>query len=163
MKRKIHLVLAGLASLCSVAFVGGCNNVILFHPKGPIGDAERFVIIAALALMLIVVIPVFIMTFWFSRKYRASNFKAAYHPKWRYFSKIDLVLWLVPLVIVIALGIIGCTYTYQLDPYKPIKSDVKPVSIEVVALDWKWLFIYPDHNIATINQLIFPANVLSPL
>jgi cytochrome o ubiquinol oxidase subunit 2 len=132
--------------------------MVLFDPKGPIGMAERFVIIVAIALMLIVVIPVFVMNFWFSRRYRASNTKATYTPKWSYSGKIDLVVWLVPIAIVTALGILAWRETHHLNPYKPIHSDVKPIRIEVVSLDWKWLFIYPDHQIASVNQLVFPVS-----
>jgi cytochrome o ubiquinol oxidase subunit 2 len=132
--------------------------MVLFDPKGPIGMAERFVIIVAIALMLIVVIPVFVMNFWFSRRYRASNTKATYTPKWSYSGKIDLVVWLVPIAIVTALGILAWRETHHLNPYKPIHSDVKPIRIEVVSLDWKWLFIYPEHQIASVNQLVFPVS-----
>ena len=157
MKRKSNLVFIGLASLCAAAFFGGCSQVPLLDPKGPIGDGERFVIIAAFVLMLIVVIPVFILSHWFSWKYRASNTKATYSPKWSYSSKIDLAMWLVPIAIVMALGVVSWRGTHSLDPYKPVASGVKPISIEVVSLDWKWLFIYPNHDIAVVNQLVFPA------
>jgi len=160
MKRKSNFVVIGLTILCSAAFLGGCSQLLLLNPRGPIGNAERFVIIAAFALMLIVVIPVFILSHWFSWKYRASNSKAAYSPKWSYSTSIDLGMWLVPIAIVIALGILSWTYTHSLDPYRPLAQtplDVKPIRIEVVSLDWKWLFIYPNHDIAAVNQLVFPA------
>jgi cytochrome o ubiquinol oxidase subunit 2 len=159
MNKKSDLVSMGLLLLCIVFFFGGCSDILLFNPKGPIGDAERFVIIASIALMLIVVIPVFIMLLLFSRKYRASNTKATYMPKWCHSAKIEWVVWLVPVVIVTVLGTLVWHFTFHLDPYKPIDADVKPINIEVVSMDWKWLFIYPDHNIATVNQLVFPANV----
>ena len=133
--------------------------MVLLNPKGPIGDAERTVILVAIALMLIVVIPVFIMAFWFTYKYRASNTSATYRPKWSYSGKIDLVVWLVPVAIVTALGIMTWTQTHRLNPYSPIVSDITPVNIEAVSLDWKWMFIYPDYNVATINQLVFPVKV----
>jgi len=133
--------------------------MLLFDPKGPIGQAERFVIIAAFVLMLIVVVPVLFLVFWFPRRYRASNSKATYRPKWSYSAKIDLAMWLVPVAIVTALGFLSWSATYSLDPYKPIASGVKPIRIQVVSLDWKWLFIYPDYDIAVVNQLVFPAKV----
>jgi len=133
--------------------------MVLLAPKGPVGQTERSVIIIAFVLMLIVVIPVFIMACWFSLKYKASNTKAPYMPKWSHSSKIELVIWLVPVTIVIGLGILGWTTTHELDPYKPIKSDSKPITVEAVSLDWKWLFIYPDQNIAAVNQIVFPVNV----
>jgi cytochrome o ubiquinol oxidase subunit 2 len=133
--------------------------MLLLDPKGPVGDAERFVIAAAFVLMLIVVLPVFVMLFWFSRRYRASNTKAVYTPKWSYSGKIDLVIWLVPVAIVTVLGMLAWSQTHRLDPYRPIQPGVEPVSIEVVSMDWKWLFIYPDHDIATVNRLVFPVGV----
>jgi len=159
MKRKSNFIFTGLSSLCAASFFGGCSQMLLLDPKGPIGDAERFVIIAAFVLMLIVVIPVFVMVFWFARRYRASNRKATYSPKWSYSTKIDLAMWLVPLAIVTALGVLSWSATHSLDPYNPLDSAVKPIRIEVVSLDWKWLFIYPDYDIAVVNQLVFPAKV----
>ncbi len=133
--------------------------MILLDPKGPVGDSERFVIIVSFALMLIVVIPVVVMALWFPWKYRATNTKAVYSPKWSRSVKIEWVIWLIPAAIVTSLSILVWNTTYHLDPYKPIDSAVKPVTIEAVSLDWKWLFIYPDQNIAVVNELVFPANV----
>jgi cytochrome o ubiquinol oxidase subunit 2 len=159
MKRKSYLVSIGAAFLCVAGFLEGCSQVILFDPKGPIGDAERLVIIIAIVLMLIVVIPVHVMTFLFSRRYRDSNTQAVYTPKWSYSRKIDLIIWLVPVAIVIALGTLAWRETHHLNPYKSIYPSIKPIRIEAVSLDWKWLFIYPDHHIATVNQLVFPVQV----
>ncbi len=141
------------------ALLAGCSDMILLQPRGPVGDTERNVIIMAFVLMLIVVIPVIIMALWFPRKYRAGNIKADYAPKWNFSAKIELVIWLVPAVIVICLGILAWKTTYSLDPYKPIPSSARPLTIEAVSLDWKWLFIYPDQHIAVVNQLVFPVNV----
>ena len=159
MKRKKHQVVIGWLSLCGGLFLGGCSKILLLNPKGPIGDAERFVIIAAIALMLIVVIPVSVMVLLFPSKYRSTNPKATYMPKWSRSAKIEWVVWLVPAVIIAVLGTLIWHFTFHLDPYKPIDTGVKPISIEVVSLDWKWLFIYPDRNIAVVNQLVFPAGV----
>ncbi len=144
--------------LLALVFIGGCKHLILLDPKGPIGDTERFVILTAFALMLIVVIPVFIMAFWFPWKYRAANLKANYAPKWSNSGKIELIMWLIPTAIVTGLSVLAWNTTYQLDPYKPITSDIKPINIEAVSLDWKWLFIYPDENIAVVNHLVVPVN-----
>jgi len=142
MKTKKYFVFIALLALGAVTLLGGCSTIVLFDPKGPIGESERFVIIAASVLMAIVVIPVFIMNFWFARQYRASNTKSTYMPKWSHSVKIDLA-W---------------TRTHALDPYKPISAaNPDPVNIQVVALNWKWLFIYPDQNIATVNQITFPV------
>jgi cytochrome o ubiquinol oxidase subunit II len=155
------LVCLKLLPLCVVVFLTGCNRILLLDPRGPVGDAERTIIVMAFTLMFIVVVPVFIMTFWFARTFRASNTKAVYMPKWNRSVGIDLLIWLVPFAIVAILGVLAWHETYRLDPYKPINGDAKSVRVEVVSLDWNWLFIYPDHDIAVVNQFVFPAN--SPL
>jgi cytochrome o ubiquinol oxidase subunit 2 len=154
-----RFVLAGWLSLSAATCLSGCSTIILFDPKGPIGDSERFVILAAIGLMLIVITPVFIMAFWFPLKYRASNTQATYQPKWSYSAKIDLVMWGVPMAIVTVLAILAWNLTHALDPYKPIPSAQQPLNIQAVSLDWKWLFIYPEQNIAAVNQLTFPVQV----
>jgi len=159
MKRVKSLLGVGLLSLGAAIFLSGCSTILLFNPKGPVGESEKFLILAAIGLMAIVVIPVFIMTFWFSRKYRAANTASTYMPKWSYSGRIDLVMWAVPILIVIFLAYLAWTRTHALDPYKPIASPHEPITIQAVSLDWKWLFIYPDYNIATVNQLAFPAKV----
>ena len=137
MKRNAYSAFIRLSLLSTAAFLGGCSDMLLLDPKGPIGDAERFVIIAAFVLMLIVVVPVLVLSHWFPWKYRASNTKATYMPQWDYSTAIDLAMWLVPIAIVTALGILSWKATHKLDPYKPIDAAVKPIRIEVVSLDWK--------------------------
>lgn len=159
MKIKVGLLFPGLSSLCIAAFTAGCTGVVVFDPKGPVGDAERFVITAAILLMMIVVVPVFVMGFWFAWRYRASNRNAAYAPKWDSSPVIDVVIWLVPLAIVTILASLTWKETFRLDPYKPIISARQPINVQAVSLDWKWLFIYPDHDIAVVNHLVFPAGV----
>ncbi|MGB3224369.1 MAG: ubiquinol oxidase subunit II [Desulforhopalus sp.] len=148
-----------LVAILTVFLLGGCSDMVLLHPKGPIGEIERYVIIIAFVLMLIVVIPVIIMAFWFPWKYRASNTQAEYAPKWNYSGKIELAVWLIPAAIVSCLGVLIWHTTFQVDPYRPLDSTVKPVEIQAVSLDWKWLFIYPEQNIAVVNQLVFPVDV----
>jgi len=158
--KKMRTLLTSLLLLWSVAvLLTGCSGTILFDPRGPIGDTERYVIIIAFALMLIVVIPVFVMTVWFPWKFRSSNPKAVYAPKWCHSTTIEAIVWLVPAAIITLLGIMVWTTTHQLDPHKPLGTGGTPLRIEAVSLDWKWLFIYPDQGIATVNQLVFPVNV----
>ena len=159
MKNKLQRIRNGLGGLGATAFLAGCRHMPLLDPKGPIGEAQRLLIIITVALMLIVVVPVFVLVFWFARKYRASNTKATYAPQWAYSAGIESLIWLVPVAIVIALSYFTWTGTFRLDPYKPIAAAHEPLPIEVVSLDWKWLFIYPEQNIAVVNQLVFPANV----
>jgi len=147
----------GLFCLGTAAFLEGCRGMLLFDPKGPIGEAERFVVLTAVALMLIVVIPVIVMVFWFPFRYRAANTGAVYRPQWSRSKRIELTMWLIPAAIVTALAVLIWGFTHRLDPYKPIESNLAPIRIEVVSLDWKWLFIYPDQQIASVNELVFPA------
>jgi len=143
--------------LIGTLLLSGCNMTLL-NPKGQVGLDERNLIITATLLMLLVVVPVIVMTFLFAWKYRASNTDAVYTPKWSHSTKIEIAVWAVPVLIIIALGYVTYKSTHALDPYKPLESDVKPITIEVVALDWKWMFIYPEQGIATVNKIVFPAH-----
>jgi len=156
---RVDVVLRRLATAGALLVLGGCGRVPLLDPKGPVGDSERVVIIVAFLLMLLVVVPVQILAFRFARKYRASNPDARYEPKWGHSLRLELVVWLVPVAIVTALGYLAWTRTLELDPDKPIDSAARPVRVDAVSLDWKWLFIYPDQDIAVVNELVFPAGV----
>jgi cytochrome o ubiquinol oxidase subunit 2 len=139
---------------------GGRHDPLsLFNPAGPIGADERTVILTAIGLMLIVVVPVIVMTFVFARRYRASNPRATYAPKWARSRKIEAVVWLVPAVIVSALGVLTWKTTHAVSPYRPLASDQRPIDVDAIAMNWKWLFIYPGQHIATVNQLVIPTNV----
>ncbi len=146
-------------SCCIATVLGGCSSISLLHPKGPVGSSELVDIGVAFALMLVVVIPVTFLAFWFPRRYDASNPKGDYAPKWSHSAKIDLIVWLVPAVIVTGLGVVTWKDTHRLDPSMPIESAADPINIDVVSLDWKWLFIYPDRDIATVNELVLPVGV----
>lgn len=137
--------------------VSGCNLDVL-NPKGSVGAAEKSLIVDSTIAMLIVVVPVIALTAWFAWRYRASNKAAAYLPKWAHSTKIEIVIWTVPSLIIAYLAILTWNSTHSLDPYKPLQSEIKPINVEVVALDWKWLFIYPDLGIASVNQLEFPTD-----
>lgn len=157
MSKNRYPRLLGLVPLLGTLLLGGCNMTLL-NPTGQVGLEQRNLIITATLLMLLVVVPVIVMTFLFAWKYRASNKNAVYTPKWSHSTKIEVAVWTIPVLIIIALGYITYISTHELDPYRPIESDVKPVTIEVVALDWKWLFIYPEQGIATVNKIVFPAH-----
>lgn len=132
------------------------NDTAIFAPKGMIALQERNLIITTTLLMLIVVIPVFVLTFFFAWKYRATNKHAKYTPDWANNETLEAIWWAIPGVIILVLAVITWKSTHELDPYKPLRSDVKPITIQVVALDWKWLFIYPELQIATVNLVEFP-------
>jgi cytochrome o ubiquinol oxidase subunit II len=136
--------------------LSGCKMDLL-DPKGSVGLAEKELILNSTWAMLIVVVPVILLTLLFTWRYRESNKSATYLPKWAHSTKIEVVIWLVPSLIILYLGIMTWKSTHALDPYKPLASGVTPINVEVVALDWKWLFIYPELGIASINQLEFPV------
>jgi cytochrome o ubiquinol oxidase subunit 2 len=147
-------------ALLPVVMLGGCSlaHFPLLDPHGPIGQSELELIVTAFLIMLIPVVPVIVMTFWFAWRYRAARPEAAPAPS-RSEHKIEWVVWTVPAAIVIALGVLSWVTTHRLDPYAAIVSPAKPIRIEAIALDWKWLFIYPDEHIATVNQLVIPTKV----
>ncbi len=130
----------------------------VFDPKGVIASEERGLIIHAVLLMLIIVIPVFILAFSIAWRYRATNTKAVYTPDWENSPMEELIWWAIPLEIILVLGALTWSSTHQLDPYKPLSVSGTPLVVEVVALDWKWLFIYPELGIASVNQVDFPAD-----
>ena len=144
-------------TLAAALLTGACDRAVILNPKGPIADAQRGLLIDAFSVMLVVVVPVIVMAILFAWRYRASNRDAAYAPTWAYSAKIDAVVWLVPALIVIAVGVLVWRSTHKLDPYREIASDVPPLDIQVVAQDWKWLFIYPEQGIAVVNQMAIPA------
>ena len=133
--------------------VSGCDEFMLLDPKGPVAEQQQWLIIVSFAIMLIVVIPVLIMSVWFPYKYRSGNTKEEYLPNWEHSNKIELVVWTVPILIITALGILTYITSHSLDPRKPIESDQPTMVVQVVAMDWKWLFIYPEYGIATVNEM----------
>ena len=148
-----------LSILLFLPLLGGCGDFLLFDPKGPIAAEQMDLIILSFLVMMIVVVPVFIMTIWFAIRYRANNKKARYDADWEHSSMIELVVWSVPLIIIIVLGIITYNTSHSLDPRQALKSDKETLRVQVVALDWKWLFIYPEQEIATVNELAVPVGV----
>ncbi|KAK46718.1 MULTISPECIES: ubiquinol oxidase subunit II [Caballeronia] len=145
-----------LSGLIASVGLSGCKLEVL-ESKGVIGAAESSLIATATYTMLLVVVPVILLTLFIAWRYRASNKNATYAPKWAHSTAIEVVVWIIPAIIILYLGILTWKSTHELDPYKPLESSVKPINVEVVALDWKWLFIYPDLGVASVNQLAFPV------
>ena len=144
------------AALLLVPLTSGCNRGIL-DPVGPVGSAEKQILINSTAIMLAIIIPTMIATvavaFWFRR----GNKKAVYRPDWEYSGAIEMVVWGIPILTVMLLAGIAWIGSHDLEPSRPLPSDKPPLKVDVVSLDWKWLFIYPDQGIATVNQLVVPA------
>jgi len=151
LRRQIYRAGQGLF----VFLLTGCRMDVL-HPQGPVGVREASLIAITLGVMMIVVLPVFFMTFWFAWRYRATG-QAPYRPEWTGSRTVEMTVWGVPLAIILFLGVLSWRSTYLLDPYRMLPGTEKSLTVEVVALDWKWLFIYPDQRIATVNVLEIPV------
>ena len=155
MRAVLVVAVVGLISFLCVYI--STHNMGVFNPKGVIALAEMNLIIKTTLLMLIVVVPVFILLAVFSWKYRASNTKAKYTPDWHSNKILEIIWWTIPIIIIATIARMTWISSHELDPYRPIVSNVPGVTIQVVALDWKWLFIYPEQNIATVNFVQFPV------
>ncbi|MDO6840423.1 ubiquinol oxidase subunit II [Paraglaciecola chathamensis] len=146
------------ALTASILLLSGCEGGVL-DPKGQVGIDEKYLIVVATVLMLLVVIPVIGMTLYFAWRYREGREHEIYDPKWAHSTKIEVVVWLIPIVIIAILGTLTWYSTQELDPYKPLDHKHEPITIQVVSLNWKWLFIYPEQGIATVNEVVFPKDV----
>lgn len=153
-------------ALLAPALLGGCSAVVL-DPAGDLAVQQGNLVIFSTVLMLLIIVPVMALIALFAWRYRATNKDAPYSPEWHHSTALELVIWAAPLLIIICLGAVTWTSTHLLDPYRPIgrldagravAATAKPVRVQVVALDWKWLFIYPDYGIATVNELAAPVD-----
>jgi cytochrome o ubiquinol oxidase subunit 2 len=144
-----------LAVTC--AALASCDEGVL-SPKGPIGRAEKTILFDATAIMLAVVVPVIVLTLAFAWWFRAGNSRARYLPNWEYSGRIELIVWSIPALIVLFLGGVAWISSHDLDPPAPLQGRYQPLEIDVVSMDWKWLFIYPGQNIATVNELTVPVS-----
>jgi cytochrome o ubiquinol oxidase subunit 2 len=148
--------IAPALALTGAATLGGCSEGVL-NPQGPIALAERQILFNSLGIMLAIVIPTILATvgvaFWF----RSSNSRAVYMPDFTYSGRLELIVWSIPAMTVLLVGGVAWVGAHDLDPRHAISSTVKPVTVQVVSLDWKWLFIYPDQGIASVNHLTVPV------
>lgn len=154
---KINHISKVLLLLMATLSLTGCE-FLLFDPKGPIASQQKDLIIFSFVVMLFVVIPTIIIAVVFGVKYRASNTDNDYQPEWAHSNKVEFVVWSIPIVIIIILGIITYKTSFSLDPRQPIASEKQTMRVHVVALDWKWLFIYPEQEVASVNELAIPVN-----
>ncbi|WP_028080660.1 ubiquinol oxidase subunit II [Solimonas soli] len=159
-------LLRGLPLLALLILLSGCSAVVL-KPAGDIAVQQRDLIIISTVLMLLIIVPVIFLSLFFAWRYRASNRDARYEPDWHHSTQLELIIWSAPLLIIIALGALTWITTHTLDPYRPVErldaarrlpADAKTLDVQVVALDWKWLFIYPGYGIATVNELAAPVD-----
>lgn len=154
------------AAAAALLALGGCNTVVM-NPAGDVAVQQSNLIVWSVVLMLLIIVPVMALTVLFAWRYRAQNEDAAYEPDWDHSTGLELVIWAAPLLIIIALGALTWVGTHTLDPYrplartapgKPVAKGARPLEIQVVALDWKWLFIYPEQGVATVNELVVPVD-----
>ncbi len=136
--------------------LGGCNRGVL-DPQGPVGIAEKTLLLNATGIMLCVVVPVMIATLCVAWWFRASNTRARYRPTWAYSGKVELIIWSIPAMIILLLGGVTWIACHQLDPARPLAASQPVVEVEVVSLDWKWLFLYPKQGIASVNRIVVPV------
>ena len=151
-----------LARAACVALILGlplsaCSGVL--EPHGPVDLSERLILFDSLAIMLAIVVPVILATLAVAWWFRASNTRAAYWPDWAFSGRLELIVWAIPALVITFLGGIAWFGSHALDPFSPLEGEgnAKPLEVEVVSLDWRWLFIYPDDGVATINQLVVPV------
>lgn len=147
--------LGGVISLMVIASRGVSMPVV--DTRGVVGDAQRDTLYFAVLVMLIVVIPVFFLLFFIAIRYRETNKKATYRPEWASNKKLEAIWWGVPILIIMVLSAVTWNTSHSLDPFRPLESDVKPLKVQVVALQWKWLFIYPEHGIASVGEFVMPV------
>ncbi len=155
-----------LGGLALTGLLTACDRAVL-NPAGDIALQQRDLIYLSVIIMLFVIVPVIIMVVWFAWKYRASNKAATYDPKFHHSTALELGIWSIPLLVIICLGAVTWSSTHLLDPFrrldriaegKPTDPQEEPMVVQVVAMDWKWLFIYPEQNIATVNELVLPVD-----
>lgn len=160
MNKKILIAILGFLVLSgiAIAIIASGNSFAVFDTHGAIADKQRNLIYFAAGLSLLIVIPVFALTFGIVWRYRETNTKANYQPNWDHNRKLETIWWVVPLLLITILSVVTWQSSHALDPYKPLVSDKQPLTVQVVALQWKWLFIYPEQNIATINELRMPTD-----
>jgi cytochrome o ubiquinol oxidase subunit 2 len=155
-RRRAALRIAG--ALITAVCLSGCNIGVL-APRGPVGEGERTILFDAVAIMLTIAVPAIVATLLFAWWFRASNPRARRLPKWAFSGQLEIVIWAVPLLTIMFLGGLNWISSHQLDPYRPLTSKTKPLEVQVVSLDWKWLFIYPGQGIASVNALTAPVGV----
>jgi cytochrome o ubiquinol oxidase subunit 2 len=146
-----------LMTMVSCTFLSACSEGV-FDPKGPVGSQEKQLLLEALIPMLMVITPIIMLTLWFAWWFRASNTRAKYRPRWEYSGAIEFSIWMIPMLVILFLGSLAWVGAHQLDPYRSLTSKQKPLVVQVIAMDWRWLFIYPEQGVASINELAIPVD-----
>lgn len=150
-------ILAVLSLSALAALLTGCGgDMVLLNSKGPVAEGQSNLMLTAIYLMLLVVIPSILMALWFGWKYRASNKDADYKPTWAHSTTIEIIVWGIPVIIIGILAWLTWWGSHKYDPYRPLESDKAPLNVQVIAEQFKWIFIYPEQDIATVNEFRLP-------
>jgi cytochrome o ubiquinol oxidase subunit II len=157
-RRASAMWLRRIVVTSATLWLASCDEGVL-DPHGPVGNAERVILYDSTAIMLAVVVPVILLTLVFAWWFRAKNRRAQYRPDWEYSGRIEMIIWSIPALVILFLGGIAWTGSHDLDPQVPLQGTRAPLDIEVISLDWRWLFIYPQQGIASLNRLVVPAGV----
>lgn len=144
--------------LAATTLLVSCHQGVL-DPRGPVGVSERLMLYDATVIMLAVIIPVILLTLLFAWWFRAGNRHARYLPDWEYSGRIEVIVWAIPALVILFLGGIAWVGSHELDPPRALRTDAQPLQVQVVSLDWQWLFIYPGEHIASLNHLVVPTGV----
>lgn len=155
---SLFFVFLTLLAFAGALLLANMGDITVLKPKGPVAADEKNLIVFATILSLVVVLPVFALTFWVVWKYRASNHRAHYRPEWDHSKLLESIWWGVPLILIIILSVVTFKSSHDLDPSKPLAAEDSQMKVQVVAMNWKWLFIYPEENIATVNYLRLPVD-----
>src|SRR5258706_13960984 len=154
--RASAMWLRAISMTSAAMLMESCQEGVL-DPQGPVGKAERVILYDSTAIMLAVIIPVIVLTLVFAWWFRARNKRASYRRDWEYSGRIEMIIWSIPALIVLFLGGIAWTGSHDLDPPLPLEERTAPLDTEVISLDWRWFFIYPQEVIASLNRLVVPA------
>ena len=156
--RPVTALTARCGSLLALVGLAACQPAVL-DPQGIVGAAQKTILIDSLAIMLAIVVPTIVATLACAWWYRASNGRARYLPDWAYSGQLELIVWAIPLLTIMLLGGVAWVGSHDLDPARPLPSKDPPLDVQVVSLDWKWLFIYPGQHVASVNHLVIPAGI----
>lgn len=152
--------IASAAVLLGLFAATGCSDMIVLHPKGPVAEQQRDLMLTSTVLCSLVIVPVLLLTAFILWRYRdRAGRTAAYKPNWAHSTRLEVIWWGIPIAIILAIAVITVRSTYALEPSKPLRPEVKPLTVQVTSLNWKWLFQYPEQGIATVNQLKIPEGV----
>ncbi len=146
-----------IAAASAPFLLAGCGEMGLLDPKGPVAQGERAMFFNAVVIMAAIIVPIIVLTLYFAWRYGAKKPHGRYTPEWTYSGRLELLVWSIPALVIIFLGGIAWIGSHELDPPRPLKSGVRAIPVQVISLDWKWLFIYPEQGVASVNHLVIPA------